>query len=227
MAHEILALRGPRVLRMASEAGDPSGLVSCMALADYVGTQVTPDWNEGALSVGPEIWQASSPCFFFGLGFAGQVVGGGGGVTPNQKAIQTDEAAARTDLAKKKCYRLLGFSSAADAQKWFDGIKFHDDSYGELRVKNGIPITEPPPANTLGYGQVNINTDYTWNNLSRVPTSTGSVFNYLGYINRALGTSMTTGQLGTLIVIHELEHNVGKDLEGNGPFTDIYKDCIK
>src|SRR5437773_5689634 len=55
--------------------------------------------------------------------------GGGGGPRPNgnEEAINEAERDARTDVAKEKCYKLLGFSSAQDAQKWFaNRITFHE-----------------------------------------------------------------------------------------------------
>jgi len=161
-------------------------------------------------------------------------IGGNGSSTlTTEGAIRAAEAGARADLAKKDCFHLLGFTSANDAQAWFDNhITFHEGAYGDLQVSNGAPVSSSgavnAPAWTYGFGQVNINTNYSWNNFSSVPTSTGGTFNYLGYINKAMGTTMSSGQLGTLIVVHELEHNrpAGAQ-ETNQDKSDIYNDCIK
>jgi len=55
---------------------------------------------------------------------------------------------------------------------------------------------------------------------------------YLSYINRALGTNMTSEQLGTLIIIHELGHQTSapkqpSDVESRAEKLTIYNDCIK
>ena len=100
---------------------------------------------------------------------------GGGGDGGNDFLPKDD---AQADLNKASCYKLLGFSSAGDAQKFFNSITFHYGSYGNLTLKNGTPATLPAPANTLGFGQVNINTDYNWADFSKVSTSTGSTFDF-------------------------------------------------
>jgi hypothetical protein len=151
---------------------------------------------------------------------------------PVEDFLGTDETDARGDLAKPKCYQLLGFGTASAARSWFDAsISFVYTALGKLQVQNGAPaVGTPPPAQTSTYGTVYINTDYNWGNFSRVATSTGSTFNYLAYINRALGTSMNSEQLGTLIVIHELEHNRpgGPGLvESTAEKLAVYNDCVK
>jgi len=145
--------------------------------------------------------------------------GDGSGLLPKDDA--------RKDLGKIKCYGLLGLASAEAAQKWFDTITFHVGSYGRLQVQGGRPQTDPAPANTLGYGQININSDYNWGDFSKVTISTGATHNYLSYMNTTLGTKMTSEQLGTMIIIHELRHNRGQDEESNKALMDVYNDCIK
>ena len=137
-------------------------------------------------------------------------------------------AEARANLEKGNCFRLLGFQSAIVARNFFDRIVFHYQSYGRLQVQGGVPApTSPPPANTVGAGQININTDYNWGNFSRVTTSTGTLYNYLSYMNGALGTNMTSTQLATMIIIHELRHNRSQDEESARALLEIYNACIK
>ena len=99
---------------------------------------------------------------------------------------------------------------------WFDvknRITYNLYPYGPLQVQNGKPVSGEGingPAWTFGYGAVNINTDYSWNNFSSVRTSTGGTFDYLGYITKSLGLNMSSAQLGTMIIIHEFEHNTKK-----------------
>jgi hypothetical protein len=134
------------------------------------------------------------------------------------------------DLAKKDCYTLLGFDSAGAAQEWFDnGIKFHDDSYGSLQLQGGGPsATTPPPASTMGAGQININRDYNWSDFSKVTTAQGGTYDYLAYWNNLLNVSMTSDQLGALITVHELEHNRPQDAkETLADRLGIYNGCIK
>ena len=117
---------------------------------------------------------------------------------------------------------------------WFDvknRITYNLYPYGPLQVQNGKPVSGEGingPAWTFGYGAVNINTDYSWNNFSSVRTSTGGTFDYLGYITKSLGLNMSSAQLGTMIIIHEFEHNTKKGAqETNQDKLDIYNDCIK
>jgi hypothetical protein len=167
------------------------------------------------------------PC---GSGGSGGSGGSSGSRGSSQQAAQAAAAATRTDLTKAKCDKLLGFSSASAAQSWFDiHITFYYTSLGDLQVKNGAPaIGTPPPASTSTFGQVNINLDYSWSNFSAVPTSAGGTFNYLGYLNNVYGISMSSSQLGTLIIIHELEHNLPQGAQETAQGgQNIYYDCIK
>jgi len=152
-----------------------------------------------------------------------------GGPTPAPPKDFLPRDNARSDLQKTKCYQLLHFNTAAAAQSWLDGLQFNYNSYGRLVVNNGVPQATPAAASTLGYhtAPININTDYNWNNLSSVTTSTGGTFNFLGYINQQLGTSMKSDQLGALIVLHELRHDQGDEGEGVAFNKDIHNDCIK
>jgi RHS repeat-associated protein len=162
-----------------------------------------------------------------GLGFWGPgAPSGGAAPSPPLEFLPKDNA--RKDLAKKKCYQMLGFRSAAEAQAWLDTIKFNYNSYGELQVRGGVPATEPAAAFTLGYptAPININTDYNWKDFSKVPKSTGGTFDYLNFWNKQLGTSMTSDELGALVVIHELRHERGDSGEGIRFNKRIYNDCI-
>jgi hypothetical protein len=87
----------------------------------------------------------------------------------------------------------------------------------------------PAPANTSTYGAIYINPDYNWGDFSKVATQQGGTFNYLAYINAALRTNMNSEQLGTLIIIHELQHNRpgGPDKESPAEKIAIYKDCVR
>jgi hypothetical protein len=95
-------------------------------------------------------------------------------------------------------------------------------------LQNGVPAggTTPAPADTVGAGQININTDFNWSDFSKVTTSQGTTYNLLKFINAQLHTNMSSTQFGTLIIIHELEHNVGIDKEGMTALGQIYADCI-
>ena len=131
--------------------------------------------------------------------------GGGGGGEGGEDFVPVSDAQA--DLNKASCYKLLGFTSATAAQNFFNSISFYYAPF-KLTLKNGVPRPLPAPATTSGYGQVNINTSYNWSNFSKVTTSTGGTFNYLAYINGIWHTNLSSEQLGTEIVIHELEHNI-------------------
>lgn len=152
----------------------------------------------------------------------------GNGFLPN-----IPKGKARADLAKKDCFGLLGFAAAEAAQQWFDkSITFYYGSYGKLNLKNGVPTTLPAPANTMGYGQININIDYNWDDFTKVATQQGGTFNYLSYINKGLGTNMTSEQLGELIILHELGHQATapkqpSDAESAAEMMKIYNRCVK
>jgi hypothetical protein len=165
-------------------------------------------------------------------------VGGGGGVGAPASFAQA-KVRARADLGKTDCYGMLGFGSAGAAQNWFDNqISFYYASYGQLQVAMGRPTASTPsPASTLGYGQVNINIDYNWDDLSMVTSQGGGTFNYLAFWNRTLSTRgltvrMNSDQLATLVLIHELGHQASaprqpSDTEGADEKRRIYKNCIK
>ena len=143
---------------------------------------------------------------------------------------------ARADLAKTDCYRLLGFNSADQAQKWFDNnITFNELHQGNLQLAAGAPSPNgPAAASTAGMGTVNLNIDYNWADLSKVTTSRGGTYDFLGYINRMSGLNMTSEQLGTLMIIHELLHQDVLPLSARPSHDEsiraqkrIYNDCIK
>jgi RHS repeat-associated protein len=144
-------------------------------------------------------------------------------------AIRAD---VKNDLNKQPCDQLLGFASASAAQAFFAKISFNEQNNGALQLANGAPAAATPsPAQTLGFGTVNLNMNYNWGNFSQVATSTGGTYNYLGYINRMFGTNMTSEELGTLIIIHELLHQATvpnqSDDESIKAKKAIYNDCIK
>jgi len=98
----------------------------------------------------------------------------------------------------------------------------------------GTPAGDPypQPANTLGYGQININTDYNWSDFSKVTTDTGRTENYLNDMNRLLKRTMDSEQLATLIIIHELGHQETAPkqpahAENAAEKQAIYDNCIK
>ena len=148
----------------------------------------------------------------------------------NFASIGQDQKDARADLGKVDCYTLLGFSSAAAAQGWYDTTitpQFNLGSYGKLSVQNGTPATDPAAAWTLGYGVINLNTDYNWGNFAQVKTQQGGTFNLLAYWNGALGTNMTSEQFGTMIIIHELEHNRPMTVTHSvGEYLKIVRKCV-
>jgi RHS repeat-associated protein len=154
--------------------------------------------------------------------------GGGKGVGGNS-FLPLDNA--KADLNKPDCYGLLGFSSASAAQSWVtNSISISYVQLGFLKVQNGAPVpSTPPPAQTSGYGTIYINTDYNWANFASVSVAGGGTFNYLAYNNKALHTNMTSDQLATLIIIHELQHNRpgGREKESAAEKLAIYNDCIK
>jgi RHS repeat-associated protein len=179
----------------------------------------------------PDDPSCGSPC---GTGYCPEpgLPGGGGGGNPgnNFASVASDEKDAGVDLGKTNCYKLLGFASASAAQSWYNTTispQFHLDSYGMLSVQNGTPATDPAAAMTLGFGVIDINTDYNWSNFAQVKTQQGGTFNLLAYWNGLLGTQMTSEQFGTMIIIHELEHNRPMQVTHSAKeYGLIVKDCI-
>jgi RHS repeat-associated protein len=208
---------------------DPRGLRDCLACLDDGGG----GGDDGGGGYCPPSEESCGPGTSPGQPVSQPGGGGGSGGNPgnNFASTQTDEKDAYNDLANLNCYTLLGFTSAAAAQSWFtNSIRFVDTPQGYLQVQNGAPANATPaPASTSTYGTVYINTDYNWADFSKVTTSTGGTYNYLAYANRVFGTNMSSEQLGTLIIIHELQHNRpgGPDLESTAEKLAIYKDCIK
>ena len=167
-----------------------------------------------------------------GFGGGGGRGGDDGGGSGGNGFLPKD--AARVDLGKTDCYKLLGSAAADVAQSWFDKhITFYYSSMEKLQVDRGGPLKgTPQPASTAGMGQVNINRDYLWDDFSQVSTQGGGSYDYLGYMNRNLRTNMTSDQLGTLIIIHELGHPIiapkqPANTESAGEKRDIYDKCIK
>jgi RHS repeat-associated protein len=151
---------------------------------------------------------------------------------------------AKNDLAKSDCYKMFGYSSAEAAQTAFGSLTFQSGELGELRIQTTPDGTQtvdgsPSPAWTIE-NTVTINSDYgPWIDLSGVPalnvtTGQQQSFNWLGAVNDALGTNMTTSQLSALMLLHEFEHS---DMGGGAPQetaansvafnTTIYNNCIK
>jgi RHS repeat-associated protein len=169
------------------------------------------------------------------VGGTGSGAGGGGGasgagVAADNFAETQDATDAYNDLAKGNCYKLLGFATAAAAQSWFKNhITFSDVQLGNLQVKNGAPAPgTPPPSETSGYGAIYLNTDYNWADFSKVTTSTGSTYNYLAYLNKVYSSNMTSEQLGTFLIVHELLHNRPSDVgETVKAGQTIINDCLK
>jgi hypothetical protein len=164
--------------------------------------------------------------------FAPPPVSGGSGdsfVSPQDR----DSTDAVNDLAKADCYQLLGFATAAAAQSWFrNHITFTDVHNGDLQVKGGVPQGPPAPApsETNQIGLIFINIDYNWGDFSKVTTSTGSIYNYLAYLNKVYGSNMNSEQLGTFLILHELLHNRPSQFdpgEGVKAGQTIIKDCLK
>jgi RHS repeat-associated protein len=200
------------------------------------------DPDVGCFCVEPDASAVLMPDSFGGLAASGQDScgsgggggGGGGGVSAEDSfldAVHRDETDAYDDLKKTNCYKLLGFASAAAAQKSVSNfITYQDVQLGRLVLQNGSPAQgTPPPAQTSTVGAVYINSDYNWANFSQVKTSTGSTYNYLAYWDKVLGQNLTSEQLGTLIIIHEIQHNQpGKrDKESTAEKLAIYNDCVK
>jgi hypothetical protein len=160
-----------------------------------------------------------------------EIRGGGGGPAPADPTTPIKDDV-KNDLNKKPCYQLLGFTSADAAQKFLATITYNEQHNGNLQLARGAPAAgTPAPAQTLGFGTINLNMDYNWGDFSQVTTSRGGTYDYLGYINRMYGTSMTSEQFGTLLIIHELFHqftvpNYSND-ETIKAKKKIYNDCIK
>jgi RHS repeat-associated protein len=223
--------------RYAYVAGDPTNhtdrrglyIDDLPAAADDCG----PDWEIDASLVGP--------CGGVSRGGDGSTTdsgtdssggSGNGESTGNSFAPKT---AAKAALAKPKCAELLGFAGVGAAEAWLEnGITFLDRNLGYLTLTNGVPQTKPAPAETSGFGTIYVNRDYNWSDFSKVTTSKGGTFKYLADYNKNIpGANLSSDQLATVIIIHELEHNrPGFGWIDNPALTgknqlDIIKDCIR
>jgi hypothetical protein len=138
---------------------------------------------------------------------------------------------------------MFGFYTAADAEAAFNSLTFVPQNVGQLQIQDvpggqQIVAGTPAPAQSVG-NTVTINLSYNWYDLSQnlavdQTTGTNTIFNYLGAINQALGTNMTTPQMSALLLLHEFEHTPSG---GNAPQEtpanwqqynfDIYNNCIK
>ena len=136
---------------------------------------------------------------------------------------------ARVALGKVPCFTLLGFAAADVAQAFLDSKRFVNVRLGVLQLtKQGVPDLEntPPPARTnLETGQIQINDDYHWSDFSTNPSNFGT-YDYLHYWNQRLGTQMSNGEFGALIVLHELGHALGINSDAPGFNRKIWEDCI-
>jgi hypothetical protein len=147
---------------------------------------------------------------------------------------------ALADLLKPKCFGLFGFSSGSAAQNYLNNVTFIAVNLGNLQVSStraGLQPTlnTPPPAEVNGFGTaILINTAYNWSNFSQVTATvkaTGKTtnFDYLAGVNGILGSNMTSDQLATLIVLHELRHLRGAPQETSTRTFNlpILQDCIQ
>jgi hypothetical protein len=113
-------------------------------------------------------------------------------------------------------------------------MRFMDVHQGPLQLgKNGTPSSPPAPASTSGFGTIYINVDFNWDDFSKTPKQGGGTDDYLAWDNKIFGTSMTSDQLATLTIIHEISHNAPRPVDAPDP-TDtramnlnIYNDCVK
>jgi hypothetical protein len=162
------------------------------------------------------------------------------GGTPSKPGV-VGEAGALADLGKENCAKMLGFSSTAAAQAYFQSMTIVAGHLGQLQIENvagGYVATvpnEPPPAKQDGK-TITANYDYNWFNFSsvtafNVTTRKTQAFDYLGAINAHWGTSMTTYDFSALLLLHEFKHALGAPQESadeaKGFNMSIYTDCIK
>jgi hypothetical protein len=140
---------------------------------------------------------------------------------------------AYNDLAKLNCYTLLGFATAKDAQSWFNNhMHFYDSHDGRLVVRGGVrgvPATgTPAPSRTDQAGDIYLNQDYNWGDFSKVTTSSGITYNYLGWFNGTYKSNLNSEQLGTFFIIRESMHNKPSDVaETVKTGQTIINDCLK
>jgi RHS repeat-associated protein len=143
----------------------------------------------------------------------------------------TDADDARADLGKTNCYKSLGFATAKEAQSWFDNhIHFYDSHDGKLVLRRGVPAGSPTPApsRTDQAGDIYLNQDYNWGDFSKVTTSAGATYNYLGWFNRTYKSNLNSEQLGTFFIVHELMHNRPSDVaETVKAGQAIINNCLK
>jgi RHS repeat-associated protein len=145
-------------------------------------------------------------------------------------ALNSIDSARNAITTKGNCWKLLGFDSGTAAQRWFDNtITFFEAHLGKLQVRNGAPAGgTPPSARTSTFGAVYLNMGYNWNDFPKNPTSRGTTYNFLANQIKQIGRQMTSAQYGTLVVIHELEHNRPSDAQETPENRqDIYDKCIK
>ena len=227
--------------------GDPTGLDECSAewgtpCFSVTGTGETEGMPNGAPPGGGRAAFGSERALLMPELSDGEGGGGGGGGAAPQHPI--GYPGALSDLNKENCYKMFGFGSADAATAAFSNLNFQIGYLGQLQVQSVpggeqiVPGTPPPAQNIAGTNTVQINYDYFgWVNFGSVlakNTTTGQneVFNYLGAINQALGTDMTTFQLANLILLHEFEHtpsggNKPQENDMVGFNQPIYNDCIK
>jgi hypothetical protein len=152
-------------------------------------------------------------------------------------------AGARTALAKTDCYRMFGFSSGSAAQKAFDSLTFQWQRLGALQVeptadgrwKTAAGTPTPAQNDPGGSNTIVINSDFNWLDFSSTPAvniTTGQPvpggFNYLSGVNNALNTNMTTGQLSSLILLHEFRHTAAGGNQASEPNNQLVHDnCIR
>jgi RHS repeat-associated protein len=175
--------------------------------------------------------------------------GGGGGVISPSDFLPVGGSQARIDLGKPDCDKLLNFTSPAAAQAFFDAVQFQFVSLGVMKIEPGdgpggwvqadvrpapaqsIPATRENPVNVI-----QINTNYNWlffnlNPAHNVATGANTVVNYLAYVNSLGGTNLSSLQLATIIILHELGHlrypSMDPMIDSAQFFDLIVTDCIQ
>ena len=176
-----------------------------------------------------------NPACYAQVPAAGPQAGGGSSFAPTRA---TGYGSTRADLGKLSCYTMFGFASAAAAQGYLDGVKFDLVHNGNLQIDgNGNPLGTaaggPAPAQTVG-NTVQINIDYNWSDFSNtqaknVVNGGTAPYDYLKFVNNSMNRNMTSDELASLIVLHELTHVTGMPrslVETPEFYEKIAKNCF-